>query len=830
MALDWFDALAQDVRYAARGLRAKPGFTAAVVITLALGIGANAAIFSIVDRLLFRPPPMLANPDLTHRIYLVQTSRGKENIRQSIQYATYVDLTNWTRSFTRTAEFTLNKPAVGTGDEAREMNVGVVSASFFGFFDAPPALGRYFSAAEDMPPNGTPVAVLGYGMWQTKYGGNKDALGAKLQIGPTLYTIVGVAPRGFVGLWPATPPVAYIPITVSAGNSGVRLGNESWWQSYHWSFAQMIAQRKPNVSIEAANADLSNAARRNYEAQLVSSPKSTPIALAKPHGIVGSILAERGPRATDLGKVATLISGMALIVLLIACANVANLLLARALRRRREIAVRLALGVSRARLLSQLLTESVLLALVGGITGLIVAQWGGSLLRSLFLPDGAQTTVLGDKRTLIMAGIAVIVAGLLTGLAPAFQAGRVDLTNDLKTGAREGTYHRSRTRVILLVMQGALSVVLLVGAGLFVRSLRNVKGVRLGYDVDPVLLVDLNMRGVKLDSARAIALRQALLTAARNLPGVDKASLHVTVPFWSQWNMRLIVAGIDSVEKLGSFYLNAVSPDYFATLGTRILRGRGIDASDLDKAPRVMVVSDAMARTLWPNKDAIGQCVRISADTMPCTTVVGIAENIKNDSFGGDDTGYFYYLPSAQFNPQQTGLFVRMRGDAARHGDEVRRQLQRLMPSPSYITVTPFSDVIGGEMRSWKLGATMFVVFGLLALTLAAVGLYSVIAYNVVQRTHEMGVRLALGAQLRDVVRLVVGQGIRHGVAGIIIGAAIALASTRWIKPLLFEVSPRDPAVYVTVTVVLLAVAVAASLIPAQRAARVDPNVALRSE
>ena len=830
MRPDWLDALAQDVRYAARGLRAKPGFTAAVVITLALGIGANAAIFSIVDRLLFRPPPMLAHPELTHRIYLASTNRGKENFRQSIQYATYVDLTSWTHSFAHTAEFTLNKPAVGTGDEAREMNVGVVSASFFAFFDAPPALGRYFTAAEDMPPNGTPVTVLGYGMWQTKYGGSKDVLGTKLQIGPTLYTIIGVSPRGFVGLWPATPPVAYIPITVSAGASGVRLGKENWWQSYHWSFAQMIAQRKPNVSIEAANADLSNAARRSYEAQLVGSPRMPPIALSKPRGVVGSILAERGPRATDLGKVATLISGMALIVLLIACANVANLLLARALRRRREIAVRLALGVSRRRLLSQLLTESILLAIIAGIAGLVVAQWGGSLLRSLFLPDGAQTTVLGDTRTLVMAGVAVIAAGLLTGIAPAWQAGRVDLTNDLKSGAREGTYHRSRTRVALLIMQGALSVVLLVGAGLFVRSLHNVKGVRLGYDVDPVLLVDLNMRGVKLDSSRAIALRQQLVTAAQNLPGVEHAALHVTVPFWSQWNMRLVVAGIDSVERLGQFYLNAVSPDYFATLGTRVVRGRGIDMSDIDKAPHVMVVSDAMARILWPNKDAIGQCVRISADTMPCTYVVGIAENIKNSSLGGDDAGYFYYLPSAQFNPQQTGLVVRMRSEAALHADEVRRQLQRLMPNPSYITVTPFSEVIGGEMRSWKLGATMFVVFGLLALTLAAVGLYSVIAYNVVQRTHEMGVRLALGAQLRDVVRLVVGQGVRHGIAGIVIGAAIALASARWIKPLLFEVSPRDPIVYAIVTSVLLAVAIAASLVPARRAARVDPNVALRSE
>ena len=824
------DAITQDVRYAARGLRAKPGFTAAVVITLALGIGANAAIFSIVDRLLFRPPPMLAHPDLTHRVYLTSMFRGKENRRSYIQYARYVDFTRWTRSFAHIAQVRSSKLAIGTGDEAREMNVSITSASFFSFFDAPPVLGRYFSAAEDAPPNGTAVAVLGYGFWQTRYGGRPDVLGEKLQIGPLLYTIIGVAPRGFVGLWPSQPPVAFIPITAYAGSSGVRLGkDENWWTTYHWTFSETIAERKPGVSIATANADLSNAYRRSYDAELAASPRQTPAALAKPHASVESILSERGPNKTTLAKVATLITGMAVIVLLIACANVANLLLARALRRRREIAVRLALGVSRARLLSQLMTESVLLALMGGVAGVFVGQLGGSFLRSLFLPEGAETSVIGDTRTLMIAGLGVLLAGVLTGLAPALQARRVELTNDLRSGAREGTYHRSRLRVGLLVLQGSLSVVLLVGAGLFVRSLQNVKAVRLGYDVDPVLIVNLNMRGVKLDSVRDVALRQQLLETAQSIPGVEHAALNVTIPFWSTWSMDLRVAGIDSVNKLGEFDLNAVSPDYFATLGTRIIRGRGIAASDVANAPGAMVVSEAMARVLWPGKDALGQCIRINADTVPCTYVVGIAENIKSGTLS-DEPSYFYYLSAAQFNPNRTGLFVRTRGDASRQADAIRRQLQRLMPPPAYITVTPFTEVMGQQTRAWQLGATMFVVFGLLALTLAAVGLYSVIAYNVVQRTHEMGVRIALGAQVRDVVRIIVGQGLRHGVAGILIGGLIALAAARWVKPLLFAESARDPVVYAAVTTVLLIVAVTASWIPARRAARVDPNVALRSE
>jgi putative ABC transport system permease protein len=823
------EALTQDLRYAWRGLRAKPAFTAAVVVTLALGIGANAAIFSIVDRLLFRPPPMLAHASLTHRIYPATTDRGKESFRWGVQYARYVDFTKWTTSFTRTAEVSNSRPAVGTGDDAREMQVGVVSASFFGFFDARPALGRYFSPAEDVPPNGTPVAVLSYGLWETRYGKRADVLGAKLQIGPTIFTIVGVAPRGFVGIWPDSPPVAYIPITVSAGNSGVRLGKENWWQSYHWTFAQMIAERKPTVSVAAANADLTNAFRRSYQAQRVDSPRLPPIELARPRVIASSILSERGPNESSLGKVATLVAGMALIVLLIACANVANLLLARALRRRREIAVRLALGVSRGRLLSQLLTESVLIAIIAGVAGVLVAEWGGSLLRTLFLPDGAETSVVRDSRTLIAAGAAVILAGLVTGLAPVWQAGRVQLSHDLKAGAREGTYHRSRARVFLLIVQGALSVVLLVGAGLFVRSLRNVRALRLGYDVDPVLSVDLRMRGVQLDSTQAVALRQQLLSAVQNIPTVEHAALNTSIPFWSTWSIDLHVAGIDSVSRIGEFDLNAVTPDYFATLGTRIIRGRGIGTQDVANAPGAMVVSDAMARALWPGKDAIGQCVKVNADTMPCTYVVGIAENIKSSSLS-DDTGFYYYLSAPQFSPQRTSLFVRTRGDAAPQAEAIRRKLQPLMPGASYVTVTPFTEMVGGQMSSWKLGAAMFVVFGILALTLAAVGLYSVIAYNVVQRTHEMGVRLALGAQLRDVVTLVVGQGVRHSVAGIVIGCAIALAAGRWIKPLLFDESADDPAVYVVVTLILLTVAVAASLIPARRAARVDPNVALRSE
>jgi len=826
-----WDAFRQDFRYAIRGLKNRPGFTVAVVLTLALGIGANAAMFSVVDRLLFRPPPLLRHPSLAHRIYLGTTYRGKEFLGGGTQYARYRDLTSWTTSFRRTAEFTQRKLAIGTGTDALEMQVGVVSASFFAFFDAPPALGRYFTTAEDTTPTGAPVAVLSYGFWQTRFGGRPDALGQTLDIGATRYTIIGVAREGFVGLWPGQPPAAYIPITAYGAEMArsIHLRGETWWTTYHWMWASMLAERKPEVTLAAATTDLTAAYLRSYTAAMAGSPGQEPVALAKPRGIVGSILSERGPNESSEAKVATWITGVAIVVWLIACANVANLLLARALRRRREIAVRLALGIGRARLASQLVTESLLLALLGGVAGLLIAQWGGALLRAELLPNTTGAAVVTDLRTLVFAGVAALATGLLTGLAPIAQIRHANLNYDLKAGAREGGIHRSRTRVALLVLQGALSVVLLVGAGLFVRSLLHVRSVPLGYDAEHVAVVDLQMRGVALDSAAGMALRRRLLADVQAMPGVTHASTQLTMPFLSMWNQDLHVAGIDSVDRLGEFDLNAVTPDYFATMGTRILRGRGITEADRAGAPRSMVVSEAMAKTLWPNADALGQCVRVGGDTVPCTYVVGVAENIKEQSLG-DDPGRFYYMSADQFHPDMGGLFVRTAGDATAARESIRRRLQALMPGVSYVTVTPLSTVLGHETSSWRMGATMFSVFGLLALLLAAIGLYSVIAYNVAQRTRELGVRVALGAGTRDVIRLVMTEGMRLALVGVGLGAGIALVVARWVRPLLFEQSPRDPVVFAGVASVLLAVAALASFLPARRAGRVDPMEALRAE
>jgi predicted permease len=491
--------------------------------------------------------------------------------------------------------------------------------------------------------------------------------------------------------------------------------------------------------------------------------------------------------------------------------------------------VRLALGVSRRRLLAQLLTESVVLAALGGLAGLLVAWWGGAILRSLFQPASSPPASIADSRTVAFAALATLLVGVATGLAPALHAGSRDLTEALKAGAREGVHQRSRTRTALLLVQAALSVVLLVGAGLFVRSLQHVRALRLGYDVDPVLYVEREARGMVLTDAERIATAQRLLEQARTLPGVTSVSLGLTVPFWDTWGEDLYVTGIDSVRRLGSFTLQGGSPEYFATTGTRILRGRGITTEDRAGAPRVVVVSQAMAQRLWPGQEALGQCIRIEADTMPCTTVVGIAENIKQNSLT-DDSGLHYFLPIAQFHPEAAVLFVRTRDAAAASAEMVRRSLQRLMPGISYVIVTPMHDIIAPQERAWQAGATMFLALGALALVLAAIGLYSVIAYHVAQRTHELGVRIALGAGTGNVLGLVVGEGVRFAAAGILIGGAIAFAAAGMARPLLFDVSPHDPLVFGGVAAALLAVAVVASAIPAIRATRVDPTVALRVE
>jgi putative ABC transport system permease protein len=817
---EWWSAFVQDLRYALRGLRLKPGFALAVVATLGLGIGANATMFGIVDRLLFRAPTFLIAPARASRIYLAATYDKKENIESYIGYRRFLDLKENTTSFDAMVPFYMTRMAVGVGDATKLVQVASTGPDLWKMFDVKPVIGRFFGAEDNVPKAPTNVVVLSNWYWQTEFGGRRDAIGTKLNLGSKVYTVIGVAPDGFEGF--ATQPViGFAPIAAVAEGP-------TWYDTYNMTWFEAFARRKRGVTVEAANADLTRADQISYRKQLALHPRNSPIELVRPRGIAGPVLSERGPNAGSEAKVATWLGGVAMIVLLIACANVANLLLARALKRQREIAVRIALGVSRGRLLMQLATESMVLAVLGGAFGLVIAQWGGAVVRRAILNQTTTASTMTDFRTLLFVAMLAMVAGLLTGLAPVLQAKRGDVAAALKAGSREGTVQRSRLRGALLILQAAMSVVLLVGAGLFVRSLLNVKNVRLGYDVENLVYVDINWRGTTVDSVGEIAMRQRMLERAKTLPGVVNAARALTVPFALTWGQSLFVAGIDSVNNLGDITLQTGSPEIFETMGTRIIRGRGFTREDIANAPYVMVVNELMATKLWPNQEAIGKCVRVEADTLPCRTVVGIAENVRRGTLS--EPQMHFYMPVEQYNPNRSILFIRTSRPGKESVEAVRRGLQPLLPGLAFVRATAMSDVLAPNLRSWKLGATMFAIFGGLALVLAAIGLYSVIAYNVTQRTHEMGVRVALGAQSRDVIRLIVREALTIVLPGVALGAIVAVVASKWLKPLLFEESPKDPMVIGGVVATLVVVAIAASWAPATRASRVDPNEALRAD
>ncbi len=811
----------QDLRYALRTLARSPGLSLAAVLTLGLGIGANTAMFGVVDRLFFRPPAHVVSPDRVARLYVTTTSPlWGTNTSPIGTYPRYEDFRDRARSFAAVAAYGRGSLSFGLGPQAEPVTGRLVTASFFSVLGVRPELGRFFGADEDSVGRAAHVAVLSREFWVRRFGADRAVLGKTLQLGRNVYTVIGVTPQGFAGIDLEVPDL-WLPLTAAAPEV---MGPAALGPNYFW-LTGVVARLSPRVSPEQAATE----ATAIYRSQFVQSGDST--------GTVslGSVHEAIGPLASRDAKLSVWLGGMCAIVLLIACANVANLLLARAVQRKREIAIRLALGASRRRLARQLLADSAVLGVLGGVAALLITLWIGPVLSASLLSDSTTRPGL-DTRVLLFATAAVLVTTMLAGFAPAYHASAPDLSSALKSGEREGTFQRSHTRTGLLVGQVALTLVLLTGAGLFVSSLRHVQGLRLGFDADRLIVASVDLQRLGYKHAAANALYEDMRERVKRLPGVSGASLAVGHPFGWAFAVTLFVPGLDSLPRApsGGPYFEAVTPDYFRTMGAAVRRGRALFPTDIAGAQRVAVVNETMARRYWPGQDPLGKCLKIVRSTAPCTAVVGVVEDARLNQVTEEGGPIQYFIPLAQADSVTsspvTALLVRTNGPADALVGAVRRTIQETAADLPYPSIDPMPRLFASQLRPWRLGSILLSLFGALGLVIAAIGLYGVLSYVVSQRTQEMGVRIALGAGRREILGLVMGQALRVTGWGLVLGTAAALVVGRAVASLLYGVKPHDPLVLSVVMVILGAVAAVASYLPARRASRVDPVVALRHE
>lgn len=820
----WIERLVQDVRYGVRSLRHAPAFTWAVIAVLALGIGANATMFGVIDRLLLRPPAQVRDPARVVSVQFVRTVEGRENRQDYLSFPIYLEAKSATDAFGDVAAYTPSNVSMGTGPDARPLQGMRVSANFFSLLGVRPAAGRFFVAAEDQPspPN---VVVISHGLWQREFAGAASVVGQTMPIGDAPFTIVGVAPEGFTGL-ARTAVDVWVPLT-----TGVAAQEYARWTAGRDAFWLLAVGRledgvTPERAAAAATLPLREGLRRGGMSEARIAERQPRIGLV-------SVLPREALAGDPDAKVAMLLGLVSVLVFGIACANVSSLQLARALRRRREMALRATLGATRRRLLAQLAAETMVLALAGGVAALLVARLGATLVRDVLFTSFDWSVSVTDGRLLGFTLLASVVAGLVIGVLPLRHALVADLTPALKDGARAGHGGRTRTRAVLLVVQTALSVMLLVGTGLFVRSLAQVRRLPVGMETERVLLADVRTTGMPYTTAQRLALYDALERSARRLPGVEQAALATSLPFYMSWAERVRLPGRDSVPTVrdGGPYFTGVSDGFFTTMGMRLLEGRGVEAGDRAGTARVAVVNESMARLYWPGTSAIGQCLLIGDDAASCTQVVGVVANARRQNLI-EDPSLQFFLPIEQAPAwvDTRVLVLRPSAGARAAVQSLRDALQRADAGLPYVRLRPLDDLIAPETRSWRLGATMFAAFGVLALVLAAVGLYGLLTYDVGQRRHEIGVRVALGASAGEITRHIFADGLRLVAAGAVVGIALTLAAGRFVEPLLFETSARDPRIIAGVVALLFAVALLAMLPPTRRAVRVDPVGVLRGE
>jgi predicted permease len=796
----------------------------AVILTLGLALGANATMFGIVDRLLLRAPPHIHQPEGVVRVLVSRFFGGGDRPPgQSISYVAFTDLRDRAGGFAAVAAAAHRELSLGLGRDARPLKVTFATGEYWRLLGTDATLGRVFGPEEDQLPSGQNVVVVGFDFWQRHHGGRGDILGQQLLLNSRQFTVVGVAPKGFNGI-NLQPVDIWVPF--SAGMTALDGSWEVASTQRGSQFLYTIARLRDGVAVEGAEAEAERAYQLGHtEADWGRYEREARITLAP-------LIQARGPTAPVEAKISGWLLGVTVIVLLIACANVANLLLARGIQRRPEIAVRLTLGVSRMRLFRQLTAETMLLAGLGALAGLALVIVGGGVIRSALLPGVFWDESPVNTRVMLLTLVATIFATFAAGLLPMLRAGQLDLASALRGSAR-GSTATGRMRPALLLVQTSLTTLLLVGAGLFVRSLNQIRQVDLGLDIDRTLVVALNQGTFGRVVGESGAFYTQLMDRLRTEPGVEAVGLSVGGPFLSNWAASVRVPGRDTLPSLpgGGPYYFAVSPGAAEALGVRLLQGRLFTAQDRAGSPPVTIVTERMAQALWPDQSPLGRCFHHGDEEAPCSEVVGVVADIHRQGIQ-EDPFLLYLMPLEQAaggrNPDY--LFVRTAGSSALMVESVRRQIQALAPDLPYVSVRPMMEEVSPEMRPWQLGATMFAIFGLLALVTAAVGLYGVLSFAVTQRSREFGIRTALGARPATILGGVVRNGMMMAGLGIVLGLGVALLLGRWVGPLLFETSPNHAGTIAGVAVTVMLISAGASYLPARRAVRVNPIEVMRAE
>ena len=820
------DTLLKDLRYAARSLRRSPGFTFVAILTLALGIGANTAIFSVVNAVLLRPLPY---PDSERLMFI--SERDQQMRRLSVAWPNYVDWRTQNSVFQEIGVYNRDSyNLIGAGDPRRVL-AGQVSAGFFTTLKVNPLLGRVFTHEEDQP-GAAPVVVLSYSLWQSVFSGDSNVVNRTITLNNRSYSVLGVMPAEFQ--FPARSE-----IWVSAG----QLSNR-WQHRNNHPGLYAVARLKDGITVEQARADLERIA-----ASLASEYPDT----NKGHGVTLTTLLEN--TLGDISRSLWILFAAAGLVLAIACANVANLMLVRAATRQKELAIRSALGAGRLRLARQLLAESLLIAVIGSIAGLLLARW---LLSALVvsttpgLPRAAEIDL--DGRVLIFTAVCSILTGFLFGLIPAIRAGRVDPEQALKESGRGRGSLKQKTRGVLVISEVALAMVLLVGAGLLLRSFYRLNQVNSGFDYENVISLNISPPATKYPTVeQRVGFYQSLIEKMKALPGVPSIGLTSGLPFGqSGWRTGFAVDGkpVPPANEAPQFEACAVSPDYFRTMGIPLREGRyfteqdnrqhlaGRDLSNFDEgAKQVMglnaiIIDEEFARRHWPSESAVGKRIRLTPvdPGSPYLTVVGVVGRVKMDRLSVESNYVQAYVPILQMPMPTVVGVMRSSLDESQLTALARQAVQAVDPNQPIYGIRTLARIRAESIAPERLNLSLLSLFAGLALLLAGIGIYGVISYAAAQRTQEIGVRMALGARPSDVLHLIARQGLLLALVGIAIGLGTAFMLTRLMSQLLFGISTTDAITFFSVPLILLAVAAAACYIPARRATKVDPLVALRTE